>query len=79
MTVVSGSPGDVGGIGHRRGLAGHLADIIAVSVGDGVPSGVGLGSDIVPRAVISGGGGDLVAGIRPCQRGARGVAPGVVV
>ena len=54
----------------------HLADAdgIAVSVGDGVPSGVGLGSDIVPRAVIGGGGSDLLAGIRPRQRGTRGVA-----
>ena len=74
LTVVSGITYEVDRVGHRHGLAGHFADGIAVGVGDGVPSGIGLGGDIFPRAVIGGGGSDLLAGIRPRQRGTRGVA-----
>ena len=59
LTVVSGITYEVDRVGHCRGLAGHFADGIAVGVGDGVPSSIGLGGDIVPRAVIGGGGSDL--------------------
>ena len=72
-------------LGLLRGISGYIAAAGhggespgAVGVGDGVPSGVGLGTDIVPRAVISGGGSDLQVCACPRQRSARGVALGVV-
>lgn len=58
LTVVSGITYEVDRVGHRHGLAGHFADGIAVGVGD-VPPGIGLGGDIVLRAVIGGGGDGL--------------------
>ena len=72
--VVGRTGRNIIGVLYRRGLAGHLADVVAVGVGDGVPPGVGLGSYSVPRAVIGGGGGDLQICACPRQRGARGVA-----
>lgn len=67
-------PGHVFGVRHRGGLVCQLAHGRAVPVACGLAPGVRLGGDILPRTVIGGGGGDLLAGIRPRQRSAGGVA-----